>query len=300
MLHLPILCAVVTYNRLAFTQACWESILRTTTPDEIRVGFFDNASTDGTLDWLRQLELAKDPRLLGVFTANQNIGTARAINHVWRLRLENQPCLKLDNDVVFDQPGWVTRMVEVLSLLPRLGELGLKRGDLAERAYYPTEPVRVGPFFRSQLYELHTGEIVESVNHVLGSCVMFSPQALSQMGDLYQMQDLGNTYGFDDSLASLRLRLLGFDCAFLRGKIGSPLTIQHIDPGEGGTAENGAWTREKSEHAREWMSEYNRVVGELQTGQREPYWIDAEVSDWSVQQAKQFMARKGEVLESVH
>ena len=49
-----------------------------------------------------------------VIVNGSNIGTAKAINKVWRLAEELEPCIKMDDDVVIHYAGWIDEMEEVL------------------------------------------------------------------------------------------------------------------------------------------------------------------------------------------
>lgn len=267
----PILAAVPTLNRLWMVQACWAGLVQTTQPGEVEVWFVDNGSTDGTLEWLQSLARQGDPRLGGVLALAKNYGTARAINRAWRDRSPGQACLKLDSDVAVRTPGWIPRLLDVFERVPRIAEVGLKRRDLAERAQHPAEVgPKVGEFFLSKLYELASGEVIEVCNHIMGSCVLFSPAGMEALGDLYQMQDEGNLYGFDDALASLRLRLAGFQVAFLRG-----VEVEHVDPGESaGDPTNSDYTRWKIERATRWMPRYDQVAKEFAEHTRPIRWLD--------------------------
>jgi hypothetical protein len=88
---------------------------------------------------------------------------------------------------------------------------------------------------------------------------------LDVFGGLYQMQDEGNLYGYDDGLACVRAHVLGFKTVFL-----PHIPIDHID--NGGTAH----TTEKAESAGKWMSRFNQVRCELVSGRRPAYWMDKE------------------------
>jgi len=192
----------------------------------------------------------------------QNIGTAAAINKVWKLRRPGEMCVKMDDDVVIHQRDWANQMEEVIAIDPTIGIVGLKRKDLEERPDHP-----IG-FYRSGLRMLkhepgHHWIVVEEVQHVMGTCQMYSAALLDKIGYLYQMQDMGNLYGFDDSLASLRAHIAGFKTVFL------PSTdIDHIDPG--GTK----YTAWKAEMAGHWMGTYQRVRDEYLSGARPIYWED--------------------------
>lgn len=205
-----------------------------------RIIVVDNGSVSETKDLLRHYERAG---VISIITLPENIGTARAVNKAWAYREPGEYVVKMDNDVVIHQKNWADEMEEVMRRMPEIGILGLKRKDLWENPNNPDEK------YRSTLHMVQqtAGErwyVVEKVNHVMGTCQMFSPALLDQIGYLYQP----GLYGFDDSLAAVRCQVAGFWNCFL-----PHIEIDHIDPG--GTVYQG-WKEKKA-----WadMTEYNRL-----------------------------------------
>lgn len=174
---------------------------------------------------------------------DSNLGTAEAINLVWKERVPNEHCIKMDDDVVVHKNGWIDEMEEALRRDSSIGQVGLKRKDCIE------SPDR-NDNYKSELYMLphKAGErwiIAEKVNHVMGTCVMHSSALLDKVGYLYQPK----VYGFDDVLMSIRTRLVGLKSVFL-----PHIEIDHIDTG--GTA----YQKEKEAIAGDSWAEYHRVV----------------------------------------
>jgi GT2 family glycosyltransferase len=187
---------------------------------------------------------------------SENLGTAEAINRAWIFRKPGENCIKMDNDVIIKEDGrWIDDMEEAIRREPKIGQVGLKRKDLWE------SPERTD-FYKSELIMLphQPGErwmVVEKVNHVMGTCQMYSSALLDKIGYLYQPR----LYGFDDSLASVRSHLAGFISVFL-----PHIEIDHIDPG--GTPYQ-TW---KENHAGEQWQEYHKVLREYREGTRPIYY----------------------------
>jgi GT2 family glycosyltransferase len=159
---------------------------------------------------------------LQIIFIGENIGTARAINKAWELREPGEHCVKMDNDVVIHQEGWLDLLEEIVERDPSYGILGLKRKDCIETPWHKDD------WYRSKLTMIphKTGQrwiLVEKVHHVMGTCQMFSSDCLDKIGFLYQM---GGLYGFDDALASIRAQVAGFNTAHV-----PHIEIDHIDPG---------------------------------------------------------------------
>ena len=105
--------------------------------------------------------------------------------------------------------------------------------------------------------------VVEQVNHVIGTCQAYNSLLLDKIGYLYQMQDEGNIYAFDDSLAAVRAAEAGFRSVFL-----PHIAIDHIDPG------GNQWIDEKCKIAGDWMKRYHEVMAEYRSGKRPLWWED--------------------------
>ena len=223
-------------GRTEYTAKTLETLYLTVNTRKHRIIIVDNGSCEATQNLLNKAARIEVIRL------HENIGTAKAVNKAWQLRKPNENCVKMDNDVVIHSRDWVEDMERAIKLDPAIGIVGLKRKDCWE------EPSRTD-FYKSSLEMLpHVpGEpwvVVERVNHVMGTCQMFSSALLDKIGYLYQPR----LYGFDDALAAIRCQIAGFYSCFL-----PHIEIDHIDTGA--TAYQG-W---KEKHAGEDMAEYNRL-----------------------------------------
>jgi GT2 family glycosyltransferase len=243
-----VLIAMATYNRLEMTKATIEALARTTNLYKHQLYVIDNCSTDGTREYL---ESGSGPRIDTLIFPNENVGTAKAINLAWGWKKPGQPCVKMDNDVVINTPGWLDKCVEVLRMRPQeLGIVALKRKDL------PESPFAINPWYQTRLLEIGDGIVVEEANHTIGTCWVVNPLLMDRIGALLQPR----VYGFDDALYCLRAHLAGFKTVFLR-----EIDIDHIDPGGDGYT---AW---KHQQAAEDMRVYSQLVQEYKTGQRDIY-----------------------------
>jgi GT2 family glycosyltransferase len=109
---------VVTYNNLAMTRLCLESVIRNTHCDyEIIV--VDNDSMDGTQNYLRRM--ADEFDNVKAILNNRNEGFARANNQGIR-ESEGRYIILLNNDTI-TPPGWLRRLIAHLKD-PRVGLVG--------------------------------------------------------------------------------------------------------------------------------------------------------------------------------
>jgi hypothetical protein len=185
-----------------------------------------------------------------------NIGTAKAINKVWQLRKPGEHCIKMDDDIVINSPGWIDELEEAIRRDPTIGQVGLKRKDCWEW------PGHEQSDWRSELHMLphvpgEPWQIVEKVKHVIGSCVMHSAALLDKVGYLYQP----SLYGYDDVVMSHRTHLAGFYSCFL-----PHINIDHIDPGDTPYQD---W---KQKHSGEVTQQVIDLVHEMYNGTKPIYY----------------------------
>lgn len=185
-----------------------------------------------------------------------NLGTAEAINLCWRKRNPGEHCIKMDDDIVIEQPRWIETLEECIKREPRIGQIGLKRSDCCETTWHPDKN------YRSELLMLphEAGQrwlIVEKVRHVMGSCVMHNSDLLDKVGYLRQF----GKYGFDDCIMSYRSEIAGFiNCHY------SSVVIHHIDEGK---TEYQTW---KEKYSSEKFPEFYKLVDKLISGEEPIYY----------------------------
>jgi glycosyltransferase involved in cell wall biosynthesis len=228
-------------------QSLWETVDWT----KHRLMISVNGSTEETREILRDYE----EMIEDVIVNDSNIGTAKAINKVWKLRRSGEHCVKIDDDVVIHHDGWVDEMEEAINREPKIGIIGLKRKDLIECTTHPDTN------YRSVLIQLphKPGErwiVIERARGIMGTCKMINHALLDKIGYLYQP----SVYGFDDSMYSCRSDIAGFINCFL-----PHINIDHIDPG--GTN----YTTWKQDHAGETFSKANQVINDYISGKRPIY-----------------------------
>lgn len=240
-------------NRTWMTKETILSLKRTVNFDQHRLFIIDNASCQETK---RLLEALSYDKFFTLITNEENVGTANAINQAWKHRKPGEHLIKMDNDCIHHEYGWVSLLEEAIERDPRIGQAACKRKDLQE------SPSSDHPFYKSELIMLphEAGQkwiVAEFVKHCLGTCVMHNYRLIDKVGGLYQMDGL---YGFDDALMSLRSTLAGFYNAFIPA-----VEIDHIDPG--GTA----YQKWKDKYAGEMIAHFNKAGDEYKNGTRNLY-----------------------------
>jgi GT2 family glycosyltransferase len=230
-------------KRSKYTLQTLESLANTVDFSEHRIIVIDNDSCIETKNILEEHE-----QFITVITNTENVGTAKAINQAWAYRKPNEVVIKMDNDVVINNYGWVEEM-ELAMKLGGYGILGLKRKDLMQSPnasnHWKTE-LKMLPHEKGDNWV-----VVEESADIMGTVQMFHPELINKMGGLMQ----AGVYGFDDTLACIRAILLGYKLAFL-----PHIDIDHIDVG------GDAYTEWKRKYAGEKMEEFYKIKDGLING----------------------------------
>lgn len=183
---------MVTFNRLEFTkQAIVALIQHTCFPHVITV--VDNGSTDGTPEYLQAL--LKQGFITNLILLPKNVGIAKASNLAWSQESAAEYYLKLDNDIVIQKPGWLSRMVEVVDHIPELGAIAYS----FEPVSYPLREIR-GLFIRFKDGNLN------------GACTLIPKRTHQTLG--FWCEDYG-LYGEEDADYGLRIQLQGLQNAYM-------------------------------------------------------------------------------------
>jgi len=125
---------IVTYDNLALTRLCIDSILLNTTYPNYEIVVVDNASSDGTPEYLRAL--AAKARDVTVIQNETNAGFAAANNQGIR-RGSGDIIVLLNNDTVVP-PGWLSRLAHHLRD-PRIGLVGPMTNFTGNEAFVRAE-----------------------------------------------------------------------------------------------------------------------------------------------------------------
>ncbi len=106
----------ISFNRLEYTKLALASVLADPT-EQFSLTIWDNASTDGTRDYLRNE--VRDPRIKDVVLSRENVGQIAALNEVWGSSKADLVG-KLDNDCIVT-PGWTRTLGQAHEDIPELG-----------------------------------------------------------------------------------------------------------------------------------------------------------------------------------
>lgn len=209
----------VTYNRLDLTKRMLDSLVKNTN-SPYRLIIVDNASTDGTAEWLIKLKRSYLNYLsdsthcqgLDIHINDKNLGIGPGRNKGLEIAAQyKDPWLStLDNDVELN-PGWLKECIEIMEVNPRLA-LGLNMENVA----YPLV-TRGGKTFQ-----------VKPAGNLGTACTVFHRDLHDRIGFFNTEYGL---YGEEDADFFFRARLVGWDLGYLKD-MGVHFGQGELDTGE--------------------------------------------------------------------
>src|SRR5581483_4071998 len=127
---------ILNWNRVELLRHCVDSYLATV-GGEYELAIVDNASTDGSADYLRGLEGARSVRVVYL---PENIG-GEALNVAAALACGERVHFS-ENDQVF-LPGWRAHVEEAFAAFPDLGQLSLFSDTPTDDEAWEPKPSRL-------------------------------------------------------------------------------------------------------------------------------------------------------------
>jgi len=190
---------IVTHNEVEFTWKCLDSI-RLVTDEPYELIVVDNASTDGTVEFLRAFPD------MHVIVNDTNRGFPAAANQGMAVSSRSQVLL-LNNDVVVTT-GWLGRMLRALRSDPKVGLVGPTSNCVSG-----PQQIEVGydaladlDGFAWDRGKLHNG-FVADVNRLVGFCLLIRREVIESIGLLDEQFGIGC---FEDDDYCLRAIAAGY------------------------------------------------------------------------------------------
>ena len=194
---------ILALNQLEHTRACLESIAAHTPPPH-EVIVVDNASTDGTPEFLKQWRAAH-PNCT-VIRNETNRGFAGGNNQGLAIA-KNEFLVLLNNDTLVT-PGWIEGMVAVLEADAGAGLVGPVSNRVSGPQQIPTHYANDAAMFDfAKSWREQNQAQSQPVNRLVGFCLMFKRAVLDTIGGLDERFGSGN---FEDDDFCLRARFAGF------------------------------------------------------------------------------------------
>ncbi|CAG9612842.1 hypothetical protein BACCIP111899_02020 [Bacillus rhizoplanae] len=191
---------ILTHNQLHYTKQCIDSIRNYTEKESYELIVIDNASTDGTVEWL---QLQSD--ILLVKNA-ANVGFPRGCNQgIEKAKGDN--ILLLNNDVVVTE-NWLKNLLNCLYEQPDTAAVGPVTNSAS---YYSTIPVSYTNLEEMQefaaAYNQSDATKWEERIKLIGFCMLIKREVLNEIGLLDERFTPGN---YEDDDISLRMRQKGY------------------------------------------------------------------------------------------
>lgn len=174
---------IPVFNRLDLTKQCLETIRATTAPGLCEIVVVDNASTDGTREYLRAEQ--EQGRLVAIVN-DENVGFGRASNAGAAAGTGETVCL-LNNDTV-PHAGWLDALLAVVDADPSVGCVGARLlygdGTIQHAGVTFRTPWRTDHVYRG--YPADHPPALESKDYpaVTGACMLLPRTVWEELGGL--------------------------------------------------------------------------------------------------------------------
>ncbi|MBI3011911.1 MAG: glycosyltransferase [Candidatus Omnitrophica bacterium] len=190
---------LVSHDRLEYTTACLESLIRCTSPHEVeyRLLLLDNGSQHEVVEYLRGFQTCH-PSVRLVLNA-QNLGWVKAVNQGIQWSTAPYICW-LNNDLLFTE-GWLTAMLKVACHDARIGVV-----NPSWKLHHETPEM----FQRRMARQRREGGTpYREIGECNGACMLVRREVINRIGLLDEIYGSG---GLDDSDFSRRATRAGFLC----------------------------------------------------------------------------------------
>jgi GT2 family glycosyltransferase len=195
---------IAIHNNLELNKSCLSSILGKTDYPNYEVILVDNASTDGSREYV--LELSGNDSRVRVILNEENESFAKANNRALGAA-EGEYVVYLNNDTIVTQ-GWITRLLQHLKSDPTIGMIGPVSNAVGNEAKIEvdyTSPEGIDAF--ASLYcRKHEGEIFDIPVLAL-FCTMIKRSIMESVGRLDESYGVGM---FEDDDLCVRIKNAGF------------------------------------------------------------------------------------------
>jgi GT2 family glycosyltransferase len=195
---------VLTHNRLNLLTQCVENVLARTSPATQEIVIWNNASTDGTTEYLETLT---DPRI-AVVHHPQNVGQNAYAD---AFRLTKAPyMIEVDDDIIDAPEHWDAQLLDAFTRLPDVGYLA---ANLVDNPHDDTARAMYGR--NARLYEIveENGVRLKAGGPVGGGCTMTSRELNEQVGGF--PQNPKSTFFLEAAAYIRAIKPLGYRAAYL-------------------------------------------------------------------------------------
>lgn len=194
---------LLSYNTIAYTRLCIESIRTYTRPGTYEIIVVDNGSEDASLPWLRA---QADVRLI---ENGRNRGFPAACNQGMRAAAAGHDILLLNSDTIVT-PRWLENLCRALASRPEVGAVGCVTNACSHFQQIPVNYDGIEAMLRfADGFNVSRPDAWQPWLTLVGFCLLIRREAYETIGGLDEVFSPGN---FEDDDYCLRLRDAGYTC----------------------------------------------------------------------------------------
>ncbi|MDD2889873.1 MAG: glycosyltransferase [bacterium] len=272
----PVIITIPTWNRADLLKNCIESIFENTKTPYYRICVFDQASTDGTKEYLESLGNKVD-----VIYSPENIGFVLSMNQVMRTYAKND-ILLLNNDTLVHN-GWLEGLIECAYSSEDIG-------IVAPKFIYPTGVINEaggGNIFRyGATRNIGRGDNPDKpkynhqreIDYSSGACMYIKRSTLDRTGEF---DELFCPCYFEDVDLCFRSREVG-----LRVMYQPKSLVTHIEGGTAGTDVKSGMKKYQEVNREKFINKWEKVLSDYKSAlykvpsEKEQILIIAEYPPW--------------------
>lgn len=251
----PVSIIILTWNGLDYTKKCLRSLFSTLErydPETVQVVVVDNASTDGTVAYLRSLgskiKLIKNP---------ENLGFSKANNLAIRTVPEGDDVVLLNNDMEIHQADWLYRLQRCAYQSPDIGLVGCRlvsgNGLLMHAGTYMPLETLWGQQIGGGEKDINQYPFNREVEGVVFACVYLKRAVLREVGLL----DEDYFAYFEDTDYCFRAKEKGFR-VFYCGEV-NLVHYQNVSTSVNKVNHNEIFLRSQKIFRRKWLPKLKKM-----------------------------------------
>ena len=200
----PVLVTYISHNRLNYVRQTLPELLAQDYYG-LRIVCVDNGSTDGTVEYIK--EITKDDDRVILRMEKQNLGLGRALNIGLSYRTAGEYFMPVLDDIKINKRNFILELVNAFTYLPEAGRVTHVFYDLNTRAQ---EPI----FNENVINRLMEENAMEVANFASGAC-MYCPKVFFKLGKFYDKEPISR---WAISESGERIKFLGLKNFYVNSK----------------------------------------------------------------------------------